>query len=254
MNIKRKVYFNHGVPFLGYKGILRYIFLFIEKLNSYTSDVTVTVSFSMKKYLDTIKPNTYVIHNGSACGFDLTKKKYKRKKYNKKNIITYVGRLKKRKGSYVLLDIIKYFEKREDVEFKICGCTNEEFYKMSKNIFKNLNCLGFIDNVEEILKETDIFILPSFHEGLPYALLEAMSYGIFCIGNNVPGIDSLIKHNKSGILVDGNLSEGYIDIIERSLNRRDLLEKYEKSCLEVLKKFDRKKFLKEYSNFLDLLL
>ena len=96
--------------------------------------------------------------------------------------------------------------------------------------------------------------MPSFHEGLPYALLEAMSYGIFCIGNNVPGIDSLIKHNKSGILVDGNLSEGYIDIIERSLNRRDLLEKYEKSCLEVLKKFDRKKFLKEYSNFLDLLL
>ena len=30
INIKRKVYFNHGVPFLGYKGILRYIFLFID--------------------------------------------------------------------------------------------------------------------------------------------------------------------------------------------------------------------------------
>ena len=50
---------------------------------------------------------------------------------------------------------------------------------MSKNKFKNLNCLGFIDNVEEILKETDIFILPSFHEGLPYALMEAMSTGFY---------------------------------------------------------------------------
>ena len=95
---------------MGYKGILRYIFLFIEKLNSYTSDVSVTVSFSMKKYLDTIKPNTYVIHNGSACGFDLTKKNIKEKNVIK-NIITYVGRLKKERFIYTL-DIIKYFEKR----------------------------------------------------------------------------------------------------------------------------------------------
>ena len=53
--------------------------------------------------------------------------------------------------------------------------------------------------------------------------------------------------------MDNNLSQEYINIIEKSLNQRDLLEKYKKSCSEVLKKFDRKKFLKEYSNFLDLL-
>ena len=34
---------------------------------------------------------------------------------------------------WISLSILK---KREDVEFKICGCTNEEFYKMSKNILK----------------------------------------------------------------------------------------------------------------------
>ena len=43
---------------------------------------------------------------------DLFKKNIKRKKHNKKNIITYVGRLKKRKGSYILFDIISILKKR----------------------------------------------------------------------------------------------------------------------------------------------
>ena len=45
-----------------------------------------------------------------------------------------------------------------DLEFKFV-VTNEEFYKNSNTNLK-INCLGFIDNVEDILKETDIFILP----------------------------------------------------------------------------------------------
>lgn len=250
MNIKRKIYYNHGIPFLGYKGILRYLFIFVEKLNSYNSDITLTVSFSMKKYLDNLNPNTIVINNGSACGIDLKRKRRKIKKENKKIVITYVGRFKKRKGSQILFNIFKYFDKRMDLEFKICGCTNEEFYKKFKYKFKNVNCLGFIDNVEDVLKETDIFILPSLHEGLSYSLMEAMSYGIFCVANNIPGINSLIKHNFSGILIDQNNTQKYIDIIEKVSVQRDLLLKFKINAKEILKKFDREIFLKEYSNFL----
>ena len=253
INIKKKVYYNHGIPFLGYKGILRYLFISVEKLNSYNADITLTVSFSMKKYLDKFKNKTIVINNGSACGIDLKRKRNKTKKENKKIVITYVGRFKKRKGSEILFNIIKYFDKRMDLEFKICGCTNEEFYKKFKCKFKNVNCLGFIDNVEDILKETDIFILPSFHEGLSYSLMEAMSYGIFCIANNIPGINSLIIHNFSGILVNQNNAQRYIDIIEEISVKRDLLDKFKSNAKEIIKKFDRKIFLREYSNFLYIL-
>ena len=62
--------------------------------------------------------------------------------------------------------------------------------------------LGVFPNSElpRILNQYNIFILPSFTEGNPKALLEAMSCGIACIGSNIPGINQIIKHKKNGYL------------------------------------------------------
>ena len=69
--IHKKIYFNHGLPYLGYKSLLRLVLFNIEKLNAFLSNLTVSVSDEMKKKLDAIKPNTMLIHNGSACGVEL---------------------------------------------------------------------------------------------------------------------------------------------------------------------------------------
>ena len=61
--INKRIYFNHGVTFLGYKGILKLIFFYFEKLNAFLSDMTITVSKDMKNALDRIKLNTIIIHN-----------------------------------------------------------------------------------------------------------------------------------------------------------------------------------------------
>ena len=55
IKIEKRIYFNHGVPYLGYKGILRYTFLLIEIINMYLTDKTLTVSEDMKYYLNKIK-------------------------------------------------------------------------------------------------------------------------------------------------------------------------------------------------------
>ena len=197
----------------------------LKAISYYTEQVNYLLLFSQIFYLFNILEK-----NGSAIGY----------------FYTFCSKV----NQNLLKLLIKYFDKRMDLEFKICGCTNEEFYKKFKCKFKNVNCLGFIDNVEDILKETDIFILPSFHEGLSYSLMEAMSYGIFCIANNIPGINSLIIHNFSGILVNQNNAQRYIDIIEEISVKRDLLDKFKTNAKEIIKKFDRKIFLREYSNFL----
>ena len=48
--INKRIYFNHGVTFLGYNGILKLIFFYFEKFNALLSDITITVSKDMKKH------------------------------------------------------------------------------------------------------------------------------------------------------------------------------------------------------------
>ena len=60
---------------------------------------------------------------------------------------------------------------------------------------------GFDQQPRLFLEEIDIFVLPSLHEGIPYALLEAMYCSKPVVCSNVGGIPEIIEHGKDGILV-----------------------------------------------------
>ena len=80
--------------------------------------------------------------------------------------------------------------------------------------------------------------------------MEAMSFGILVIANDIPGVNSLVKKNHSGILIDNNKSELYIREISKIISNRKLLNKYSDRCLSIVKKYDRDDFLKYYSKLL----
>ncbi len=60
---------------------------------------------------------------------------------------------------------------------------------------------GFRQDVPEVLAQADIACLPSYREGLPKALLEAMAAGLPCIATDVPGCREAIRHEHNGLLV-----------------------------------------------------
>ena len=69
-----------------------------------------------------------------------------------------------------------------------------------------------------VFNNADVFILPSYNEGLPISILEAMSYGKAIISTSVGGIPEIVKQNENGLLIEpGNLEQ-----IEQSIN--NLLE------------------------------
>jgi glycosyltransferase involved in cell wall biosynthesis len=251
LKCKKIIYFNHGVPYLGYNGILRVLLYSIEYLNIILSDITITVSKSMKKKLDLIKPNTYLIHNGSACGLDLNKKTIQAKVNKKKEIVvSYIGRLKNRKGIKVLKQILEFFDTNQYVKFIFCGFTNEEFEKVTKRKYKNLQCLGFIDSVDKVLENSHIFILPSLHEGLSYSILEAMLHKNLILANNIPGINDLIINSYNGFLIKNNDPKKYIHLINDFLDNKINTKKLIKNSAKTVKKFDRIDFIKSYRDFL----
>lgn len=59
---------------------------------------------------------------------------------------------------------------------------------------------GIIDNVEDYLNQADMFIHPSYAEGMPRSLLEAMSVGLPCIATRIRGAREIIKPGDNGLL------------------------------------------------------
>ncbi len=117
---------------------------------------------------------------------------------NKKVKITYVGKICNSKGVPNLLNAIDNCENINNIELNLIGNGSS---KESENIIKSIelrkakvNYLGTVpqDELEKLLRISDIFILPSFFEGLPLVVIEALASGAKVISTDLPGLDDFL--------------------------------------------------------------
>lgn len=132
------------------------------------------------------------------------------------NKYLFLGRLGQRKGVYDLLkaiDIIVHSYGRKDLVFYLAGDGEiDEVKKIinSSNLIDNVKLLGWLNNDKKrlILKEVETVILPSYDEGLPMALIEAMACGKIIISTYAGGIPDLVKPDFNGYLFNaGDVDE-----------------------------------------------
>ena len=78
----------------------------------------------------------------------------------------------------------------------------------------------------EVLNSSDVYILPSYAEGSPISILEAMSYGMAIISTKVGGIPELVRENQNGFLIEpGN--PGQIEkALDSIISNQGILEKF----------------------------
>jgi glycosyltransferase involved in cell wall biosynthesis len=77
--------------------------------------------------------------------------------------------------------------------------------------------------IEKYFRTVDAYVLPSVREGLPIALLEAMSTGVPCVASRLAGsTDVLIQHELNGLLVAPDDRDGFAAAIGRLLGDREL--------------------------------
>jgi glycosyltransferase involved in cell wall biosynthesis len=98
------------------------------------------------------------------------------------------------------------------------------------NIY-NFEFPGWIYDEEKInyIHRSDIFLLPSYHEGLPNSLMEAMVCGVASIATKVGAIPNLITNNESGLLIDAGDSKALAHCISLLINDPTLRERLAKN-------------------------
>jgi glycosyltransferase involved in cell wall biosynthesis len=113
--------------------------------------------------------------------------------------------------------------------------------------------LGFVNNIPDLLRSSDIYVLPSDREGLSLALLEAMASGLICISTNCPGSPEVIREEINGFIVENN-SEGIEEAIRKALKlspfQKEMMK--EQAGKTVLEKFDMHSNVKKILSIFDI--
>ncbi|RKY31598.1 MAG: hypothetical protein DRP67_02320 [Candidatus Omnitrophota bacterium] len=133
----------------------------------------------------------------------------------KKYDLIFIGRGDKQKNLENLLKALLYLKNNfKNIECIFIGgcCHSKEVAEFIQKYGLKVILKGNVRHIElpKFLNQSRIFILPSFYEGHPKTLLEAMSCGLPCIGTDVNGIKQEIKHLETGFLCQTD----YISIAE----------------------------------------
>lgn len=141
----------------------------------------------------------------------------------------FLGRLGKRKGTYDLLEAIKLADTKlqKDVAFYLCGDGEIEQVRdkvKELGIGHRIAHIGWVDGDQKrrILEKTAINILPSYNEGLPMSILEAMSFGIPNISTNIASIPEVIFPSENGYLLTPGDVKSLADYIVNLMSDNEL--------------------------------
>jgi glycosyltransferase involved in cell wall biosynthesis len=144
-------------------------------------------------------------------------------KKNQKQVV-YLGRDSFEKG----IDILEKIESNIDGSVKYC--TSLEWHKAM-----------------EVLKSSQVLVLPSRIESVPQSILEAFYLKIPVIATNVGGVHELVSNNKTGLLVTPNNSKELLEKINYLLNDIDLCNRLANNAHEfVMKNFSWEVLLPKY--------
>ena len=126
----------------------------------------------------------------------------------KKRQILFLGEISERKGGYDLANIYqKIVEETGPIPLIIAGDgqmkeVKETFVRLG--IEKEVSFPGWVRGrkKESLLEESEFFLFPTYNEGMPMAVLEAMAHEMAIVTTNVGGIPKLIEDGKEGFLCE----------------------------------------------------
>ena len=184
--------------------------------------------------------------NGSGVDINYYKSRKPSKTQNKKINILCMARLLKDKGiTEYIASAEKILNTRNDVNFFLLGDYQESKLSINKSYIDDyvqrgiIKYHGFVEDVRPYIEMADIYILASYHEGLPRSALEAMSMSKAMILSEISGTKNLIIEGVNGYYCKPQSTESLTRVINKMLEHKEKLEQFGKeSRIIVEKNFD----------------
>lgn len=148
--------------------------------------------------------------------------------------VLFLGVLIKRKGVSDLLMAVKMLKESHNATklcFVIAGTgEEEEFLKKQVNDLQISDMVIFAgwttgEKKKHLLQKSQMFVLPSYNEGLPVAVLEAISYGLPVVATDVGDMSSAVVNGQNGFLIQPGDIVALKDNIEKISTDKNLYEK-----------------------------
>ncbi len=155
--------------------------------------------------------------------------------------IGYCGRLREIKGVHVLLDAFAMvLEQNPEQPMRLCiagtGETSAALLGQAKSlgISEHVQWLGLVEETAPFFQSLDIYVQPSFAEGLPNSVMEAMVEQRPVIASDIGGNNELVEHGISGLLFDAGDAAMLAEQIMRLIDEPDLRSSVARSGRQLI--------------------
>lgn len=216
---------------------------YIYRLAKNVSHIT-TISHYEKTAIERILAprkihNLSVIYNGV---YDFYQQKNSQVVSKNDFVFGFIGRICQEKGIEELLATFQKLQsEKSNILLKIYGTGEEEYLTKLKTQYTspNIQWCGFVSDIKQAFQSFDIFVLPTYKEGLSLSILEAMMMQKIIITTDIPENHELIQAQRNGYLVKVKDPEDlYLKFVE-------IIENPEKS--EAFAKIAREDYLAQFN-------
>lgn len=163
-------------------------------------------------------------------------------------MILCIGELNRNKNHKVIIEAVS---KIQDPNVKCIICGAGELKESLRTMITELGLAdrvflaGYRTDIPQLLAAADIFAFPSYHEGLPVSVMEAMASGLPVVCSRIRGNTDLIKDGEGGFLCSPESAEQFREAIERLLKDRKLREKMSAVNKKTVMEYDAAEVEKE---------
>ena len=207
-------------------------------------DVLIALSQEWRKRLSQIVPEEKItiIENYSVIRENALEERMKRKC---NNTVLFLGELGKRKGCYDIPAVIERVKRSiPNVKFVLAGAGSDNDEKAirqlieEKGVTANTVFPGWVrgETKDKLLREADVFFLPSYNEGMPMSVLDAMGYGLPVVSTNVGGISKIVPDGENGYCCEAGNTEIFADRIIHLLSDDKWRYTASISSIEIVRK------------------
>lgn len=247
-NGTRIVYMVHGFHFYHGAPLKNWLVYYpIEKLLSYITDYIITVN--QEDYVRVQRfpvKNVYYIHGVGADTARLKKETVSQNIRKKLEIpedaflVLSVGELNSNKNQKVIIEALAILMDR-NIYYVVCGSGKNlktlQAQAKKSHVETQIRFVDYRRDIINFYDQADAFVLSSYREGLPVALLEAMYCGVPSIVSDIRGVRDVMKNGETGIVCAPDSGREFAAAIKKLKEHAELRQQYGENGKKAVKPY-----------------